>query len=379
MLRKPFLLKIYEAADMQRWNDQIRFVEMTELDKQAHKMLVAYVLAKCEEDNKTPGLDWVEIIEGGIFEFLQRIVLTDLKPPLFHRIKENRDKYSRLNEWVYEKIHPLVLHLGDDFCRRFKGYLMDSERNINRRIISAAHFYATKWEFDIIERANPRGHEIEEIRADLKSKQDKYHDLASMQKVLGTERLRDFIDICGQLRFQVRWSHVHRIPKTSVLGHMLVVAMFTYLFSQQMGLEKRRCVNNYLTGLLHDLPEVLTRDVINPVKRAIEGLKELIKEYERQEMERKIYKLLPQSWCEQIRKFTDSEYNDITGSSGEIERDGALVKGADDLAAFIEAYLAWKNGIWNESLEGARFALREEYKSRVISGIDFGQIYADFD
>ena len=44
------LLKIYEAASMQRWNDQIKTVEFTELDKQAHKMIVAYILGRCEED-----------------------------------------------------------------------------------------------------------------------------------------------------------------------------------------------------------------------------------------------------------------------------------------------------------------------------------------
>ena len=41
MIKKPLLLKIYEAAPMQRWNDQIRTVELTELDKQAHKMVIA--------------------------------------------------------------------------------------------------------------------------------------------------------------------------------------------------------------------------------------------------------------------------------------------------------------------------------------------------
>ena len=39
-----------KAASMQRWNDHIRPVELTELDKQAHKMIIAYVLAKSEED-----------------------------------------------------------------------------------------------------------------------------------------------------------------------------------------------------------------------------------------------------------------------------------------------------------------------------------------
>lgn len=379
MITKSFFLKIYEAAYMQRWNDQIRTVELTELDKQAHKMVIAYCLGKCEEDLGNKNFDWVEVIEAGLFEFLQRIILTDLKPTLFHRIKENAEQYKKLNQWVYEKISPVIISLGEDFCLRFKNYLHDSERNVNRRIISAAHFYATKWEFDIIERANPQGYAIDEIKEDIHSKQEKYQDLKSMQKLLHTKDLIDFVNICGQLRFQIRWSHLYRVPKTSVLGHMLIVAMSAYLFSLEAGVDKRRCINNYFTGLFHDLPEVLTRDVINPVKRAVVGLKDLIKEYERFEMEKKIFKLIPKSWHSAMQMFTEDEFVDLAGSDGAIKRDGELVKSVDDLAAFIEAYLSRVNGVENDDLKTAMADLRGKYRTKVVCGIDFGLIYGDFD
>ncbi|GJQ58393.1 MAG: HD domain-containing protein [Candidatus Scalindua sp. AMX11] len=379
MIRKPFLLKIYEAASMQRWNDQIRPVELTELDKQAHKMIITYVLGKCEEENNNPDFDWVEIIEGGIFEFLQRIILTDLKPPLFHKIKENRERYLQLNEWVYERISSVISPFGEGFCKRFKEYLMESEDNINSRILNAAHFYATKWEFDIIERSNPNGYLIEEIKIDIQNKQKNYRDLPCTQKLSALPRLQDFLNICGQLRFQIRWSHLHRVPKTSVLGHMLIVAIFSYLFSLQLNGEKQRCVNNFFTGLFHDLPEVLTRDIINPVKRSVEGLKDLITEYEREEMERKIYRLMPEKWLPEMKTFTENEFTKIVSPEGKIVRDGELLKAIDDLSAFIEVYLALKNGIHSESLEGAKYSIIEQYRQRNISGINFGQIYADFD
>ena len=52
MLRKPLLELIYESAHMQRWNDHIRPKGFTELDKQGHKMIIAYMLAKFEEDER---------------------------------------------------------------------------------------------------------------------------------------------------------------------------------------------------------------------------------------------------------------------------------------------------------------------------------------
>lgn len=372
-VKKPLLLKIYEAASMQRWNDQIRTVELTELDKQAHKMIAAYVLGKFEESEKNRQLDWTSIIEAGLFEFLQRIVLTDLKPPLFYEIKQDKEKYSKLNTWVYNRIYPFIKCLGDDFCARFKDYIMSSDEKSERKIIGAAHFYITRWEFDIIQQFNPHGYQVKEIKNSIKKEQEKYNNIAGMKKLSRSKELTAFIDICGQLRFQVRWSHLYRVPKTSVLGHMLIVAIFSYLFSLQSNRGKDIAVNNYFTGLFHDLPEVLTRDIINPVKKSVEGLDDLIKEYEKSEMDKKIYKLIPQQWHDKIRMFTEDEFENMQN------RDGELVKAADDLAAFIEAYLSIINGINNENLKTAMNNLKEKYKDKIVNGINFGKIYDDFD
>ncbi len=372
MIKKPLLLKIYQAASMQRWNDQIRTIELTELDKQAHKMVVAYILGKLEESINNHKINWFELIEIGLFEIFKRITLTDLKPPLVDKIKEDRERYKELNNWVFERINPLTRQIGENFNKRFEKYLLEEKETPEKRMVSGAHFFVTKWEFDIIKSANPRVYMVEEIAESISREQEKYSNLKCMEIFLKNRNLLEFADMCGQLRFQQRWSHLYRIPKTSVLGHMLIVAVFSFLFSFEAKLAGENCVNNYFTGLFHDLPEVLTRDIINPVKKSIKGLDELIKDYEIEEMEKKIYKLIPESWHKDIRMFTEDEFSDIDG------RNGVLVKGVDDLAAFIEAYLALKNGIRNEDLVYAKNKLRDKYKSGIIEGINFGKIYADF-
>jgi len=373
MIKKSLLLKIYEAASMQRWNDQIRTIELTELDKQAHKMIVAYILGRCEEDINAGKVNWLEIIECGLFEFLKRIVLTDLKPPLIYRIKENKKQYEKLNRWAFERISPLTEQMGESFNLRLKKYLLEEKETLERKIVNGAHSYVTKWEFDIIKSANPRGYLIKEIVGNISREQRKYSDLKCMKVFMEKRKLLIFAGVCGQLRFQQRWSHLYRIPKTSVLGHMLIVAMFSLLFSYAARLDRENCINNYFTGLFHDLPEVLTRDIINPVKKSVEGLDELIKDYEVEEMEKKIYKLIPESWQKDIRMFTEDEFSDTSNRNGE------LVKAADDLAAFIEAYLTLKNGIINEDLVYAKSKLNRKYKSRTIAGINFGKVFAEFD
>jgi putative hydrolases of HD superfamily len=395
VIRKALILKIFDAAYMQRWNDKVRPVELVELDKQAHKMIISFFLGKFEEN--TPGFNWIEIIEGGVFELMQRLIITDLKPPIFYKIKGDRIKYKKLNEWVYREIEPAISPLGEDFCRRFRAYFDESGGEINRRILDAAHFYATKWEFDIIERANPTGYEIASIKADLQKKQEQYSGLKGMVMLREEPRYRNFVDLCGQLRFQSRWANLHRVPKTSVIGHSLFVAILSYLFSLEVAACDKRCSNNYFTGLFHDLPEVLTRDIISPVKRSVEGLSELIKEYEKEQMEKEIYGLIPKEWHKDMRTYTENEFENIITVRGRRKRlcsveiskkynedihnprDGELVKAADSLAAFIEAYVAIRNGSYNREFQEAKLSFRDLYGRATVAGINFGEIYADFD
>ncbi len=395
MLRKPLLLKLFDAANMQRWNDKIRPVELRELDKQAHKMVIAYLIGKFEEGEKD--FNWIEVIEGGIFEFLQRLVVTDLKPQIFYKIKEDPARYAQLNKWVYEQLEPLISPLGEEFCARFRQYFDDEHETINRRVLSAAHFYATKWEFDILERANPGGYEMPEIKRGLQEKQERYYDLKGMQQIALHSKFRDFIDLCGELRFQLRWSHLHRVPKTSVLGHMLIVAILSYLFSIEIGACDKRRSNNFFSGLFHDFPEVLTRDIISPVKKSIEGLEEMVKEYEKEQMEKEVYGLIPQEWHPEMRMFTEDEFSSIVTVDGnpvrkpsdEISRqynrdefnprDGELLKATDELAAFVEAFLSLSNGLASQDLSDAKNRLKERYKQKIVAGIKFGELYADFE
>lgn len=393
MKYKPLLLELFKAAFMQRWNDQLRFVDLFELDKQAHKMIIAFILGKLENvDDKT----WVEIIEAGIFEFLQRIIITDIKPPLFYRIKQDKEKYNRLNEFVCSEIKPYIGDIEDGaFFLRFREYIFSEQETLSRKIIRASHFYATRWEFALIERSNPDGYETQKIKNDLEKLQESTYDLKSMQQFILSKDLQNFSDLCSSLRFQIRWNHLHRVPKTSVLGHMLIVAIIVYFFSLEVKACEKRKFNNFCTALFHDLPEVLTRDIISPIKRSVEGLDEFIKEYEKEEMQ-KIYRLLPNMFHNEIRLFTENEFSNIVidgqnildVSSKEINvkynenkynpRDGELVQMADKLAAFVEAKLAIDNGINNAELLNAEQFLRKSYEDNTASVIRIADIYNEF-
>ncbi len=146
------------------------------------------------------------------------------------------------------------------------------------------------------------------------------------------------------------------------------------------------------------MPEVLTRDIISPVKRSVAGLDKLIKTIEERQVSEKILPLLPDSWAEDILYYTQNEFADrviLNGKShftttdeinakyningkGYKPIDGAVLKGCDHLAAFMEGWLSIKHGITSAHLEEGVASLRQQYCGKTIGGINFSEIYAEF-
>ncbi|MEN6330020.1 MAG: HD domain-containing protein [Methanobacteriaceae archaeon] len=391
--------RFYDAASMQRWNDHIRLVELNELDKQAHKMVIAYVIAKFEEERLGKGkVDWIKIIEGGIFEFLHRLVLTDIKPPVFHKMMAEKGK--ELNEHVFRELKYDLEGLGDDkFNQRFEKYFTTPKNSLERRVLRAAHYLATNWEFKIIYHAAPFIYGIEKTKANIENQIEDHYDLIGVQKILLGKKSHGFIDLCGQLRFQKRWAHTPRIPETSVLGHMLIVAATSYLGTLEMGVEpcNKRLYNNFYAGLFHDLPEVLTKDIISPIKRSVEGLEDTIKNYEDYQMKEELLPLLPKTWHEEMRYFTYGEFKNKATENGKIRlgisfndlnlkfnhdqyspMDGEMIKAFDQLSAFIEAKLSITHGVSSEALLEAEDNIYNSMKGCKVSGIDIGKIFHYF-
>ncbi|MCM8757039.1 MAG: HD domain-containing protein, partial [Candidatus Omnitrophica bacterium] len=379
MLTTGLIAKCFQAASMQRWNDHIRPVELSELDKQAHKMILAYVIGRFEEIERGSKINWRQLIEGGIFEFLHRVILTDIKPPVFHRMM--REKGRELNQYVFGQLKPDLSAVGHSFCQRFQEYFLQPEvARYEKRILKAAHYLATNWEFRIIYNTCQFIYGIEKTKEEIENEIEDYYDLVGVQKIALGKKSFGFIDLCGQLRFQQRWAHSPRLPRTSVLGHMLTVAIMAYLSALEVRPCNRRLYNDFFAALFHDLPEVLTRDIIRPVKKSVRGLDEIIKEYEQLQLGEKLMPLLPETWREEMRFFTENEFENRirVGAQTRIlsekeipDRwnrdeyspvDGRLIKICDDLAAFAEVTLSQAYGISSRVMEDSRQDLLRRYQ-----------------
>ncbi len=76
---------------------------------------------------------------------------------------------------------------------------------------------------------------MEETRQRIENELEEHYELVGVRKLGMGKKTYNFLDLVGQLRFQQRWAHSPRVPETSVLGHMLIVAMLAYLCSVEMG------------------------------------------------------------------------------------------------------------------------------------------------
>lgn len=425
-LRKSLLQFVFSGSYMKRWNDKLRLMELIEIDKQAHKMIVAWLLCRLSGEGKT----WNDrlaleekVVEGGIFEYLFRLVITDIKPPILYRIKENPEHYQRLAAWAVTEVEPHLRPLNEDFWQRFRSHSMQHPKADEPAadILAAAHLYASVWEFRLLRRLNDEfDDELPEIDRSFQEQLASYAHLPGMPELIqaletgtcakdGTTSprtaLANFANLCGQLRFQKRWSQTPRIPETSVMGHMFIVACYSYFLSLVVGACPARRVNNFFCGLFHDLPELLTRDIISPVKKSFASLGQLIREYEESELARRVLEPLKAEGHKNITArlgyylglSSGSEFHDTIMENGKLRiisfdalqktynrdeydpKDGEAIKVCDTLAAYIEAYTAMRNGITSDQIQQAFWRLREQNAKAMLGDIHIGGLFTDFD
>jgi putative hydrolase of HD superfamily len=412
-IRKSLLQFVFSGTSMKRWNDKMRPMELMEVDKQAHKMIMAWMLYMLNGQHldKKDFIDLGDrIVRGGIYDYLYRLVITDIKPPVFYQIKANPAHYQQLTRWVLEQLKPRVQSLGDAFWRGLCDHYDDGspKDDLASRILDASHLMASQWEFHLIKDLNPKDEEMDEIEENFVQGIAGFYDLNGVRELMQENRspLGRFAQLCGQLRFQQRWSQTPRIPETAVLGHMFIVACYGYFFSLMVGACNARRVNNFFAGLFHDIPELLTRDIISPVKSSVKRIGDLIKEYEFKELDSKIFSTLEQGGyfdlSRRLKYFLGVEVGSEFASTicqgcdtREVEweqlqhtyntdafdpKDGFMLKICDDLAAFIEAYTATRNGIANDQLQQALWKIRKKYQQvSLTETMHIGGLLADFD
>ncbi len=373
------LQRLVRLASLQRWNDKLRPVPLWELDKQAHKAMIAYLLARLSWGPE-PSSRWEELVHQLLFGVLLRSGGTDLKPAIQRRIDADPRYRRRFREEIGAPIGQELRRFCPSLARRWEAFLFDDGQGNGEPspafLVRIAHFLATDWEFrHILHPHNSTDPEMQEIADEHRARRRAYEVQAPAVAVLCQPAYRRLVDALGRLRYQRRWAHVVRLPETTVLGHSLFVAITTLflLYLEQETWPSETLQYTFFTALFHDLPEAFTRDIVRPVKKPIA---ELIRDIEAQEMDRLLLGLDP-GLARELKLFTglepvqraNAEFLDLrwnpqedtwevleTPWRGPYEgrlRLGSRVRVADETAAFMEIQEARKLGLQGPVLQEA--------------------------
>lgn len=404
MFSQKFALKLFEGFSIQRWTDLVRPFDLVEMDKAAEKMVLGYIIGKYEE-NKGNFIDWTWMIYASLFDLLSKIALCDIKAPVLDMLKrEYTQEYLHLNEWVLKLYKPLLC--DKELFSKFTIYTgqkagqipIPEKSRLAYRVFSAANKFATLRELQMLKTVN-EAERLEQINRELQEQIQHYLDLAGMQNLVTHQRSYSLLLKIEQLRFQIRWNQTPRVPKTSVLGHCFFVAVLTLLLCRESGVKmtEKRIINNFFTGLFHDLPEAVTRDIISPVKQATDELPNIVKKIEDEIVSKELVPLMEPFFDDELMYFTSNEFaNRIINSKHQTEVvswedlnrnfnsaefspvDGKTVRIADHISALMEADISIKHGITSDHLKFGRKNMLENYPvGKIINGIDAGKIFKE--
>lgn len=391
---RRFVLKIFEGFSIERWNDLVRPFELIEMDKTAEKTVLAYIIGKIEE-SRGETIDWIRIIYGSFFDLLRKIALCDIKAPVQRMIQvEYPEEYLKLNEWVIDQYRECIpdTNLLEDFT----CYLMNTAetQDVTWRVLRAAHKFATLREVEMLRVVNEPFRLID-IEKGLNEDLGQFLDLKGLQLLVTKQQPYNFLMQIERLRFQTRWNQTPRVPRTSVLGHSYFVAVMSLLMSRSLGLSDHRLYGNFFSGLFHDLPEAVTRDIISPVKQATRQLPVVVKEIEDRIVHDELIPVMDKSFKDEILYFTNDEFdNRIMMNDGSTKRvsfnqlnneysspvykpiDGKIVRLADHIAAYVEADSSISHGITSKHLRDGKQNILALYPPGTeINGLDAASFF----
>lgn len=403
MIPRALVERLYSTATVQRWTDHVRPLDLTALGKHAHMLVIAWVIGRRAERTDDWKIDWDYLVRGSLYELLRISVLTDIKASVLDEIRACAEDREKLDAYVIAEITESLVGspagLLDDLADYYADNHGAAERWNAYKVLKAASALATAWEFRLIEHANPHLHDLAETRQNMDASVRRHQYIPAVLDLYeGRNDLARFTDLCGRLRFQLRWSQTPILPPRPVLDHELLVAYLAYAcaLDTPTGDKRKDYWRRYhacFGALFHDLPEVLTRDVIAPVKRRAQ-IDDVLKRIEEKQFNERIVPLLPERMHREIAFFAMDEFKDKPWppegwpaylDEQDVDRDkapypGKVIEACDKFAAFMEASYSLSYGVRSDSLKAAVFPGSKDAvaeRKRLNKGYPFKTLYEE--
>ena len=341
-------LMLTRGLSMIRWNNFPRVVDVTQMDNVWATLHTALFLVHLEENE----YDRLYIIKKIIFSSFSEFILSDINSGTKNTIKKLD---SEMYEAVYSKAYKYFLKYDtlDSLRRDYEDIIFWEGKAREDRLIYAAKKYV--WYSEALPNARifPEMYEIYmhemESELDMISK-----NLISFQKLKNNPNYQKYLSHIYRLSSSMRWNQYNRTTPISVMSHTVVITYITYVIAMlDSATSDNLVLEMLLRALYHDVPEVITGDIISPTKKAVPWFADLLEKVESHMLD------------EYFFEYIDVEYRDILKPyllepfRGDI---WAKVKYADILSAYLEAKI--------ESPYSQVFTLKEEHLREQVQSMN---------
>ncbi len=285
--------------------------------------------------HETWDIDTLYLMKKIIFISFADLILSDINSGTKNYIKKLDEKifdelYARAYEYFLESEAPEYLK------QDFKNTLTRKDKAKEDEIFLAAKKYVWLFEAQMNARAFPEIYEVP-----LGQMREEIHELAknlwSLQDLLQNANHEKYLAHIYRLSFSMRWNQYKRNTPISVMSHKVVVAYLSYIIGMtgnQAG-EENDITDMMMRAIYHDVPEVITGDIITPTKKAVPGFVELLEEVEKTMMDDYLFGYISPEYKSYIAPYILSPFDDEIGKR---------VKYADIFSALIEAKVEDKQG-----------------------------------
>ena len=335
------------GLSMIRWNNFPRVVDVTQMDNVWATLHTALFLVQLEEDT----YDRLYIIKKIIFSSFSEFILSDINSGTKNTIKKLD---SEMYEAVYSKAYRYFLKydMPDTLKLDYEDIIFWETKSREDMLIYAAKKYV--WYTEALPNARifPEMYEIymQEMDTELNMLSEK---LSSLHELRNNQKYQKYLSHIYRLSFSMRWNQYNRNTPISVMSHTVIVVYLSYIISMlDPDTSDTLVLEMLLRSLYHDVPEVITGDIISPTKKAVVWFADLLEKVESHMLEEYLFEYIDADYKETLKPYLLEPFHWMIWEK---------VKYADIFSAYLEAKI--------ELHYSQVFTLKEEYLRTLVQAM----------
>lgn len=331
MVGNTLRLMLTRGLSMIRWNNFPRVIDIKQMDNVGMTLHTALFLSYHEESE----IDTLYLMKKIIFTSFADLILSDINSGTKNYIKK-LDK--KIFDELYAKAYDYFLQIDAPVYLKqdFQNTLTRTDKLKEDHIFLAAKKYVGLFEAQMNARIFPEMYELplQQMHMEI---QDVSQQLDSLKNLLENTNHEKYLAHIYRLSFSMRWNQYKRNTPISVMSHKVIVTYISYIIwmTWNHAGEQNDITDMMMRAIYHDVPEVITGDIITPTKKAVPGFVALLEKVEKTMMDDYLFGYISPQYKEYIAPYILSPFH------GEAWK---LVKYADIFSALIEAKIEDRQG-----------------------------------